>query len=326
MFEMRELATGNRVELLDETRNSICSANLNELRIDPPLGSAPRKLWFPDGTVFETEAHDAVETLTGETRGSLLHRYERFSPHLIAVIAACVLIGLIIWRFGLDLLVAAAIAATPVAVIEQIDVGTMETIDYTIAEPSGLSDADRARVLQIFDRLIGKLPADMQERHDFKLLFRDLPGMGPNAFALPGGTMVMTDAFVEDFGTPDIIASVLGHEIGHVVEEHGLQRLYRSLAIFVLITLLAGDVGPVLEDIVLEGQLLLSLSFDRDQERSADVFGMTLAHRANYDPSGLKTFFERLSEEYGDSTPQWMSTHPSNADRIRAIETFVEGL
>lgn len=323
----REGATGTKVWIQTSEVAELSSADLTELRVDSPLGSAPRKVTFPDWTIFETEDHDAIETLTGETRGGILHKYERFSPHLIGVVLACLAAVWVLYRYGLDILVAAAIAATPAAVIEEIDAGTMQTIDFTMAEPSQLTDAEKADVEQIYQRLIRTLPPRVQERHNFNLEFRDMPGMGPNAFALPGGTMVMTDAFVQDFSTPDIIAGVVGHEIGHVVEEHGLKRLYRSLAIYILITLLAGDVGPILEDVVLEGNVLLSLSFDRAQEREADRFGLTLSHAARFDPSGLKIFFERLNEDYGGGEPpQWLSTHPSNAERIRAIETFIEGL
>ena len=317
---------GAQLDLLDQDGDRISTAPLAELRIDPPLGSAPRKLKFPDGAVFETQDHHEVEALTGDTRGSILHRYERFSPGLIGVVLACVAAAWVIYRYGLEIMVAAAIAATPAALIEEIDAGTLQTIDFTMAEPSQLSEDDKAKVEKIYQRLVRTLPQQVQDERSFDLLFRDMPGMGPNAFALPGGTMVMTDAFVEDFGSPDVIAGVLGHEIGHVVEDHGLKRLYRSLALYLLITLIAGDVGPILEDIVLEGNVLLSLSFDRDQEREADEFGLTLAHAARFDPHGLKQFFEALQQEYGAEPPQWMSTHPSHASRIEAIETFIEGL
>ena len=326
-MHVRETAVGIQLDLRDRDSDMISTAPLAEMRIDPPLGSAPRKLKFPDGTIFETEDHEAVEGLTGDTRGSILHRFERFSPGLIGVVLACLAAVWVLYRYGLDILVAAAIAATPAAVIEEIDTGTMQTIDFAMAEPSQLTDSEKADVERIYQRLIRALPQRVQEEHKFKLEFRDMPGVGPNAFALPGGTMVMTDAFVQDFSTPDIIAGVIGHEIGHVVEDHGLKRLYRSLAIYILITLLAGDVGPILEDIVLEGNVLLSLSFDRAQEREADEFGLTLSHAARFDPSGLKIFFERLNKDYGGAEPpQWLSTHPSNAERVRAIEKFIEGL
>ena len=138
--------------------------------------------------------------------------------------------------------------------------------------------------------------------------------------------MVMTDELVTIFPDEDVIAAIIGHEIVHVVEEHGLRRLYRSLGAYVLIALLAGDTGPMLEDILLEGNALLSLSFSRAQETSADEFGLILSHRAGFDPAGLKTFFEALEHEHGGSDVEWMSTHPSHGDRIEAIDRFIEGL
>ncbi|EPX77459.1 M48 family metallopeptidase [Litoreibacter arenae] len=315
------------VDLQNDERAVLASAHLSKLRIDAPLGSAPRKITFPDGAVFETRDHEAIEALTGKTRGSMLHHYEGFNARLFGVVAVCLAAVWVMWRYGLDIMAAVAIAFTPPAVIEQIDAGSMQSIDFTMAEPSKLTDEQKDEVEKVYRRLVRSLPDDVQEKHSFDLLFRDLPGMGPNAFALPGGTMVMTDAFVKQFPDPNVLAGVLGHEIGHVVEEHGLKRLYRSLSTYLLIAFLAGDVGPILEDVVLEGNVLLSLSFSRAQETSADEFGLALSDEAGFDPAGLKLFFEKMGKEYGDQEPaQWMSTHPSSAERVRAIDAFINEL
>lgn len=303
------------------------SAYLADIVVDPPLGGVPRKLTLPDGTVFETDDHDAIEALTGATRGSLLHHYEGFKPRLVGVVAVCLAAAWLLWRYGLDIMASVAVAFTPPVIIEQIDRGSMQTIDFSMSEPSQLSDAQKADVEKIYLRLVRSLPDELQSKHSFELLFRDMPGMGPNAFALPGGTMVMTDAFVNEFSEPDVMAGVLGHEIGHVVEEHGLKRIYRSLSTYILIAFLAGDTGPILEDIVLEGNLLLSLSFSRAQETSADKFGLSLSNEAGFDPAGLKVFFEKMDKKYEGLEPaQWTSTHPSNAERVKAINTFLDGL
>lgn len=323
----REGGEDLRVDIQNDERAVLGSALLSELLIDPPLGTAPRKVTFPDGAVFETTDHDAIERLTGQTRGSLLHHYEGFNARLIGVVAVCLAAAWVLWRYGLDLMAAAAIAVTPPAVIEQIDVGSMQTMDYTMASPSKLSDEEKEQVRKVYRRLVSSLPEDLQQEHTFELLFRDMPGMGPNAFALPGGTMVMTDDFVSDFPDTDVMAGVLGHEIGHVVEQHGLKRIYRSLSMYVLIAFLAGDVGPILEDVVLEGNVLLSLSFSRAQETSADEFGLRLSDAAGFDPAGLKRFFKELDGRFGDrEPPQWKSTHPSSAERVKAIDTYIDGL
>ncbi len=299
-------------------------AALDQVTVDPPLGRAPRKLTLPDGTVFESEDHAAIEALTGPTAWGLLHRYEAVSPRLIGVIALCFVAAWALWRYGLDLLVAGAIALTPPVVIEQIDKGSMRTLDFVMAKPSTLSADRKEDVRSIYRELVASLPEDVQQDHSFDLEFRHMPGMGPNAFALPGGTMVMTDTFIQMFPQDDVVASVLGHEMGHVVEQHGLKRIYRSLGLYTLIAFTVGDTGPILEDVILEGNLLLSLSFSRAQERSADQFGLKLADEAGYDPAGLKVFFEAIQPKgLSGKSSQWMSTHPSSAERLEAIETFL---
>jgi len=303
----------------------LTGASLREVQIDPRLGSSPRRMTFPDGTLFETEDHDAIATLTGATHGDRLHWLEGFHPRLIAVVAAAVVGVWLLWRYGLDILAGAAIALTPNVMVEQIDRGTLSSIDFTMASPTAIEETEQARVRAVFDKLVATMEPSDKGETTFELLFRSMPRVGPNAFAMPGGTVVITDQFVQRFKDEDILAGVFGHEIGHVVEQHGLRQVYRSLSIYVLIAFLAGDTGPVIEDIVLEGNLLLSLNYSRAHELSADEYGLTLADAAGFDPAGLKTFF-RYVIGLGGEQPEWLSSHPSSKARIDAIDAFLERL
>ncbi|WP_085306571.1 M48 family metallopeptidase [Planktotalea arctica] len=313
------------LRVLPETEAELSCARLLDIAIDPALGRAARKLTFQDGTVFETTDHAGFAFLDSHTHGARLHRLERFGPHLIGFTLACLAGAFLLWRYGLDILAALAVAMTPAVLVEQIDRGTMQTIDYVMAEPSQLSHEERDRALGIYQAVIAELPEAERSARDFQLLFRHMPEVGPNAFALPGGTMVMTDALLREFPSEDVIAAILGHEIAHVVEEHGLRRLYRSLGAYVLIALLAGDTGPMLEDVLLEGNALLSLSYSRTQETAADEFGLALSHQAGFDPVGLKVFFKALESEMGSGS-EWRSSHPSHSARIEAIDAFIETL
>lgn len=314
-----------RIIAQDESEEELARSPLRAVQIDAALGRADRKLTFEDGTVFETADHEGFQKIEGQTHGARLHRLERFGPHLIGFAIACLAAAYVLWRYGLDLLAALAVAATPQIVVEQIDRGTLRTLDLVMAEPTTLMKDDQARVRVIYERVVDALPQSEKDARSFTLLFRDLPNAGPNAFALPGGTMVMTDDLVRAFPDENVLAGILGHEIGHVVEEHGLRRLYRSLGAYVLIAFLAGETGPLMEDLLLEGNALLALSYGRKQETSADRFGLALSHDAGFDPSGLKVFFKKLSEKTGDE-PQWSSTHPSHDKRIDAIEAFIDDL
>jgi Zn-dependent protease with chaperone function len=321
------LLAGNWLELRSPDGTVLARLPLSAAQIDPPLGRAPRRITLPDGALFETSDHSGITAITGQTRGALLHRYEAFGPRLIAVALACLGGAFLLWRYGLDILVAIAIWATPPAVVAQMDSATLQVLDFQLAEPTNLPAPDQARIRVIFANLQAALPKDTAARQSLTLLFRDVPGLGPNAFALPGGTVVMTDAFVQEFPEDDILAGVLGHEIGHVIDQHGLKRLYRSVGTAVLIAFLAGDVGPILEDIVLEGNLLLSLSHSRAQERLADDFGLRLTAAAGYDPRGLAQFFDRIAQDYGaDEGADWLSTHPSSAQRLQEINRLIETL
>lgn len=315
------------IQIFAEDGASLAQCRLDEAEITPPLGSMPRKITFADGSVFETSDHDAFAEFIGDEPGRLLHQFEKPHPRLIAVVFLCLAAGFALWRYGLDILATVAIAATPPVVVEQIDAGTMRSVDFTIAEPSDLSPDEKDRTRAIYDDLLASLPAADREAHSFDLQFRDLPGMGPNAFALPGGTLVMTDELIEAFPDDDVIAAVLAHEMGHVIDQHGLKRLYRSLGAAILIAYLMGDTAPMLEDIILEGNVLLSLSYSRAQERDADAFALRLSSDAGYDPAALKSFFEHLLTAYGDdSAITWMSTHPSSRERIDNIEAGLREL
>ncbi len=313
------------VDIVDEADRVITGARFEEITIDPPLGQSPRRMHFPDEAMFETEDHEGFRALTGITRGDLLSEYETFRPRLVAVIAALVLCGWVLWRYGLDLMVTAAIALTPAGLLGYMDQGTLQTIDLTMADDTALDEDDRVRVAEIFSTLLAELPPSEINGRDFKLLFRDMERIGPNAFAMPGGTIVMTDQFVEKFPQDDVLAGVLGHEIGHVVEAHGLRQTYRSLGMYFLIGFLAGDTGPIIDEILLEGNLLLSLQFSRKHEAAADQFGVKLASDAGFDPAGLQLFFREIAEG-GLTPPEWLSTHPASDERVEQIEGYIEAL
>lgn len=312
-------------DIIDEQGNMITSACFSEISIDPPLGSAPRRMIFPDGSLFETNDHEGVNAFIGETRGSIIHGLEQFRPRLVILVVCCMAAVWTLWCYGLDIMVSAAIALTPPVVVAQIDRGTLKTIDFASAEETSLDSAEKARVQKIFGRLVSHIDKEEIGSSNFKLLFRSMADVGPNAFALPNGTVVMTDEFIDHFENEDVLAGVLGHEIGHVIEKHGLRQTYRSLSIYILVAFLAGETGPFIEELLLEGNLVLSLAYSRDHESSADQFGLRLAQDAGFDPSGLKQFLEWASDRGGEPS-KWLSTHPSSVERVKDIDAFIEKL
>ncbi len=313
------------LEVLDSSGAIITSAPLPAVKVDPPTNPVSRRVSFPDGTVFDTTDSHAISQLATHAGAVLQERMESWGPHLAVIVGAVLVSAWLLYRYGLDILVALAVWLTPAALVEEMDRGIVTSVDYVMAEPTELPRLEQEKVDRIFTTLVDALPEEDRAATGYSLEFRDMPAIGANAFALPGGTVIITDDFVRRFGQRDILAGVLAHEIGHVVEQHGLRSVYRSLGIFVLVAFLAGDTGPVIEDILLEGNLVLSLANSREAELAADRFGVNLAQDAGYDPAGLATFLDRLSVP-GGAPPDWLSTHPNSAERVEAIERQIDDL
>ena len=293
----------------------LAQARTRSLSRETRLGNLPACLTFPSGWQFHSNNHDAVDGLLGDDRRSLLHRWEAWRSRLVLVLVPVIAGGILIWRWGLDLLVALAIALTPAGLPESIDDGHVAFIDHVLADPSALDETRMEEVRLVFRDVVAVAPEP--PFGSYTLLFRNIDGLGPNAFALPGGTIIVTDELVRTFADSAVIAGVLGHEIAHIAEQHGLKRVYRSIGTFLLVGLIAGDVGPVVEEMLLEGALLLSLARSRDQELEADHIGIGLAHDAGYDPGALVHLFEALGGDSDGSS--WLSTHPADDERINAI-------
>lgn len=313
---------GQSVRLVSGDTGGIMAEALRDaLVFDRPLGSLPRKVRFPNGAVFETEDRQGVAALEPSSFWTRLHGWERPHPRLALWVIGGAVGGWLVYTVALTALVSLAVFLTPDPLIRAMDDSTLATLDRTLASETTLDRNARAEAEEIFEDLREVIP-DRALAENLTLEFRALAGLGPNALALPGGTVVLSDALVTEFDR-DVVAAVLGHEIAHVTESHSLKRLYRSLGIYVMVALIAGETGPLLEDLLLEGNVLLSLSFSREQESEADQIGLRLADSAGYDPAGLKEFFETLSKQTGEDG-SWLSTHPGNRDRIDAIDAYLE--
>ena len=317
------IADGNAVALVDSNNGTVLvSAPRSAILREPRLGGLPSTVVFPFGWRFQSHDHGGIDALLGPAGTDRLHRWEAYRPRLILVVGLALVAAFAVWRWGLGALVVVAVAVTPDALPSAIDDGQIAVVDRTLADPSALSAAEKERVRRVFDRL--KTVAPAPRFGEYALLFRSMPKVGPNAFAMPGGTVVVTDQLVRAFPDLDAIAGVLGHEVAHVTEAHGLKQVYRSLGTYLLVSMIAGDVGPVLDDLLLEGGLLLSLSYSREHEREADRIGMTLAAKAGYDPAALALFFEKLSGGGKSEGPSWLSTHPASRDRIEEIRRLAD--
>jgi predicted Zn-dependent protease len=148
----------------------------------------------------------------------------------------------------------------------------------------------------------------------------------PNAYALPGGNVVVHTGMFPIAANDEGLATVMAHEIGHVVARHGSERASRNvltqLGVGVLSSMLGG--GPMAQVLGTGAQLGLSLPAERRQELEADHMGLVLMERAGYDPAAALGFWQRMAGAANRSgAPEFLSSHPADATRIRALQQLI---
>ena len=151
----------------------------------------------------------------------------------------------------------------------------------------------------------------------------DIPIM--NAFALPGGHVVLTLGLLREAGGPGEVAGVLAHEIGHVSHHHPEEQMIRVAGMQVLISVATGTSGG--NDAGSLAGLAAILKSSRDAEREADAYAVTMLTAARVDPMALKQFFEKVLKEEGkfpgrifSNLGTVFSTHPVTTERIAQIK------
>lgn len=182
--------------------------------------------------------------------------------------------------------------------------------------------------LQNYLSEIGMKMAIVSERPDLPWQFQVVDDPVVNAFAVPGGFIYFTRGILAHMDSEAELASVMGHEIGHVTARHSVRQISKqqlaNIAIGVGTVLLPPDMRG-LGQVATQGAQLLFLKFGRDDESQADGLGLRYMNAQGYQPYEMVEMFRtlgRVSAAAGGAgrVPEWMSTHPDPANRERAIE------
>ncbi len=227
---------------------------------------------------------------------------------VVAVIGG---LGLTIW-FSSDVLVEWAVNRIPVEWEQRL--GKSAYQDFLVQQTVIKEGASVQAVQEISQRLIKPM-----DNNPYTFEISVVKNDVVNAFALPGGYVVVFTGLLEQAKSGEEVAGVLSHELNHVLERHGLERIVKQLGVVAVLGIILGDQQGLAGVMKQVGAELLSLKFGRAQETEADVKGLQLLHRARIDPTGMVAFFQRMSEQE-QGRVEWLSSHPMSAARAERLK------
>jgi Zn-dependent protease with chaperone function len=296
-----------------------------KLRWPEPLRHGQRQILLPDGGVLafaDASAYDAWLAQSGRRHG-LIPRWQQSG--WLAFVSLLLLVATLFagWRWGVPVAADTTVRFLPAMVDDQVGAQVLRELDRHWLKPSKLTWAQRQAV---FDRFADAVDTALDRHALPKLIHFDLQfreggrGFGPNALALPDGTIIVTDELVrllED--RPEALVGVLGHELGHVKHRHGMRLTLRASAVGLATGMLVGDFSVALAG---APALLAQQSYSRDFEREADGYARTLMRGAGIAPAVMASFFERIKQLHEESGERQMpfatafASHPADAERI----------
>jgi predicted Zn-dependent protease len=182
-----------------------------------------------------------------------------------------------------------------------------------------------ARVRHVSERLIPVTAVFRRDAPGWKWEINTLKTDDMNAYAMPGGKIMVYSGLVEKLNLTDAeLAAVIGHEISHALREHTRERVSRAYAQQLALAGVAVVTGAGAGALDLANQVAsvtFQLPHSREQEAEADVMGLELMARAGYNPHAAVSVWQKMmSAQQGGGSPEFLSTHPSSSNRIAELQ------
>lgn len=291
------------------------------VEIQPPLGRTPRILRLPAGGFCEVADHDAFNRMAAGAGlvASAVDRWERSWRWVAAACAAFVLIVAALYLYGVPAAAGVVANRLPQGAVTLFSRQVLVLLDRSVFDPSEVPPPRQTALRASFDAL--QLPGRAGGQ-EYVLTFRQASSLGPNAVALPDGTIVMTDALVALARDDRELLAVAAHEAGHVDRRHGLRLFLQNSIVGLLVTWYVGDISSLAAG---APSALLEAGYSRDFEREADAYAMEVLARNGLSGTVLADFLERIDAAHGgsgaDRLRDYLSSHPATDERLNRLRS-----
>jgi Zn-dependent protease with chaperone function len=316
-----------RVE--DEHGGLLAEVPRRKLKVSARLASLLRRFDLPDGARFETADNDGADrllrSLLKRRRGRFTDRLERAWPVVAISLLVTLVAGYLFVSQVIPLAAEWLALKTLPAVGHTMSEQTLRALDRFALTPTRLPAADQIRATKLFMRVAAKARGGTGA---YRLVFRGGGRMGPNAFALPDGTVVMTDPLWAMVKNDAEIEGVFAHEMSHVDHAHGLQRVYEASLFPAALAIFTGDISQISQMAAVLPGIIAQSAWSRGFEQQADDDGAAVLRRMGEKPSHMADLLERLDRTLCGKhvcPPSWIGDHPDTATRAARLRAEDKG-
>ena len=294
---------------------------ISAVKIATRLGNTPRLIEFPNGIRCKCKDNDKIDEILKNLgfKQSPIHKLEKSWKLAIGAFAIMFAAIVFMLTIGSEYTADALATIVPKGSLDYPSHQALKQLDKSYLKKSNLTKEKKEQIKKIFAEVTGN-------NKRYKLHFRSSPIMGPNAFALPSGDIVLIDELVYLDKDKNLrgIEGVLAHEMGHVVYRHSLKGAIKGTIASAIIGYVAGDLSFLATTIP---TVLITTGYSRKFETQADSFAIKRMRELKVDTKPMANLFKNIDKyfekKYGKdtiNTPGWLSTHPKTKDRIKRLE------
>ena len=276
-------------------------------------------LWITSKTMPDATLIVSNNAVIDKIRSRLKHKPQKQFAHKLTLLKTLSIIAIAAIT-GLAVFILFPILSRPIASLVPLEWEKSIGKDILKSLPGANVACRRAKGVQALKQLTTKLSKATKLPFPVEVTIAKLEFK--NAFAVPGGFIVISDKLLQEIRSQDEFAAILAHEMAHVAELHPSTRIIQALGLTAFFKLLFSGSSQLPESVAQSAGLLLLLSYSRDDERQADKVSLQIMSRANIKAGGLKSFFTRMEKKASklnqsplNTLPSWLLTHPSLSER-----------
>lgn len=306
--------------------NLAIKTSVQHLSIAPRLGNTRRNIFLDNGAKLETDENAAIDRISAYFDKNIvfawIHKLEKnWSYALIALFFT----GVFVWcgiEYGVPAAAKLAVKGVPYSVEQKIGQQGFDTLDRWFFSPPKMTKAKQQQLQNSFNKLV----AIINSKHDYQLLLRGSYKIGANAFALPGGIIIVTDDLIELAENDQQILAVLAHEMGHIEFQHGLRSFLQDSMTALFMAGVLGDITSVSSLSVALPTYLVESRYSREFELEADQHAIDFLQSENIELEKFSRILSLLEQSQNSENEfDYLSSHPAMQKRIEIIlETSVD--